>query len=196
MNKAIFFTYFCICETARAKQPARHLLSSRSCPMAKMASCSAMRWICLLFGLLLLTFMPARAGHSPPKVTLRIHVQTTGEGQSSLEATPIQVPPDGEQILVRTIPEVSEGQLVDAQQDAGVLRLRFNHSGQISLSAATAQNQGRILVVLIDGQVVYAPLIDVQITNGELDIPHPVSAAIVQLLQDVAKQNLRQAART
>ena len=147
-------------------------------------------------GLLLLTWIPAKAGHTPPKIILRIHVQTTGEGQSNLEATPIQLPPDGEQILIRALPEVSETQLVSAEQDAGGLHLKFNHSGQVSLSAVTAQNQGRILVVLIDGQVIYAPNIDEQITDGELDIPHPVPAAILQLLQELAKENLRRDVRT
>jgi hypothetical protein len=154
-----------------------------------------MRWTFLLVGLLLLTFLPARAGHTPPKVILRIHVQTTGEGQSTLEATSIQLPPQGEQILMRTLPEVSETQLIDAQQDANGARLKFNHAGQVSLSAATAQNQGRILIVLIDGQVVYAPTIDEQITNGELDIPHPLPPIIIQLLQEVAKDNLRRSAK-
>jgi preprotein translocase subunit SecD len=155
-----------------------------------------MRWSCLLIGLLVLTVLPARAGHTPPKVILRVHVQTTGEGQSPMEATTIQIPPQGEQILVRTLPEVSESQLIDVQQDANGLHLKFNHSGQVSLSAATAQNQGRIMVVLIDGQVIYAPVIDMQITDGELDVPHPVSPVIVQLLQELAKKNVRQAART
>ena len=155
-----------------------------------------MRWTCLLTGLLLVTFLPARAGHSPPKVTFQVHVQTTGEGQSSMETTTIQIPPRGEQILIRTLPEVSEGQIIDVEQDATGLRIRFNHTGQVDLSAVTAQNQGRILVVMVDGQVIYAPMIDTQITTGELDIPHPLPPPIVQLLQDIAKKNVRQAART
>ena len=155
-----------------------------------------MRWTCFLLGLLLLTFLPARAGHTPPKVTLRVHVQTTGEGQSPMEVGSIRIPPQGEEILIRAIPEVSEIQLVDVQQDADGLHLRFNHTGTVDLDAATAQNQGRILVVIIDGQVVYAPTIDMQITNGVLDIPHPIPAPIVQLLQNVAKKNVRQINRT
>jgi hypothetical protein len=155
-----------------------------------------MRWTLVLIGLLPFFLLPARAGHTPPKIILRIHVQTTGEGQSPMEVTTIQLPPQGEQILIRAIPEISEIQLIDAEQDANGVRLRFNHTGQVSLSAATAQNQGRILVVLIDGQVVYAPVIDMQITNGELVIPHPLPAIIVQLLQEVAKQNIRQANRS
>jgi preprotein translocase subunit SecD len=156
-----------------------------------------MRWTFLLIGLLFLTFLPARAGHSPPTVVLRVHVQTTGEGLSPQEATTIALPPNGEQIQVRTLPEVSEHDLIDVRQDAsGVVHLLFNHVGQVSLSAVTAQNQGRILVVLIDGYVVYAPTIDEQITNGELDLPRPLSPTILQLLQEVARKNVRQAAKS
>jgi preprotein translocase subunit SecD len=156
-----------------------------------------MRWTCLLIGFLFLTFLPAKAGHSPPKVILRIHVQSPGEGQSALEVSSLALPPNGEQIQVRTLPEATERDLVDVQQDAsGVVHLQFNHVGQVNLSAVTAQNQGRILVVLIDGVVVYAPIIDQQITNGELDLPRPLNPQILQFLQEVARQNVRQAART
>jgi len=156
-----------------------------------------MRWTCLLMGFLLLTFLPAQAGHSAPKVVLRVHVQTTGEGQSPMEVTTISVPPNGEQIQVRTLPEITEHELVDVRQDAsGAVHLLFNHVGQVNLSAVTAQNQGRILVVLIDGYVVYAPVIDEQITSGELDLPHPINPQVLQLLQEVARQNVRQAAKT
>jgi len=150
-----------------------------------------------MMGILFLTFLPARAGHSPPKVILRVHVQTPGEGQSPLEVTTLSLPPNGERIQVRTLPEVTEHDLVDVRQDAsGVVHLLFNHVGQVNLSAVTAQNQGRILVVLIDGQIVYAPIIDEQITNGELDLPRPINPQVLQLLQEVARKNVRQAART
>jgi hypothetical protein len=155
-----------------------------------------MRWICLL-GLLCFTFLPAQAGHSPPKILLSVNVQSPGEGQSPMEVTSINVPPDGETIQVRTLPEVTEKNLIDVQQDAsGSFRLMFNHVGQVNLSAVTAQNQGRILVVLLNGIVIYAPTIDQQITNGELDIPHPLDPRVVQILQDEAKQNVKQANRT
>jgi preprotein translocase subunit SecD len=155
-----------------------------------------MRWTCLLIGLLVITFLPAQAGSSPPKVFLRVHIQTTGDGQSNLEATTISLPPNGEQIQVRTLPEATEQELTSVEQDAqGVVHLKFNHVGQVSLSAVTAQNQGRILVVLIDGTIVYAPIIDEQITDGELDIPHPLSPQIIALLQEVVQKNLKEAKR-
>jgi preprotein translocase subunit SecD len=155
-----------------------------------------MRWPCLLIGFLFLTFLPAHAGHSPPTVTLRIHIQTTGAGQSAQEVTTITIPPNGEQIQVRTLPEVTEGELVDVQQDASGLHLKFDHVGQVNLNAVTAQNQGRILVVLVDGYVIYAPMIDEQISNGQLNIPHPLPAQILQFLQEVVQKNLREAAKT
>ena len=152
-----------------------------------------MRWICLLLALVL--FSPARAGSDPPQVTLRIHVQTSGEGLSAQEATTIPIPPNGEQIQVRTLPEASERDLVAVEQDAGGLHLQFNHVGTVNLNAVTAQNQGRILVVLIDGRPFYAPMIDEQISNGRIDIPHQVPAQIYALLQQFVARNLKEAAR-
>jgi len=73
------------------------------------------------------------------------------------------------------------------------MRLQFNHTGTVDLNAATAQNQGRLLVVIIDGNVVYAPTIDTQINDGQLTIPHQIPNEVVQLLQQVAAQNIRKA---
>jgi hypothetical protein len=144
--------------------------------------------------LLLLTMLPAQAGHNPPKIILRVHVQTTGEGLPAALATTITLPPNGETIQIRTLPEASENDLIDVKQAPdGTVRLFFDHRGQVNLSAATGENQGRILVLMIDGYITYAPIIDQQITNGELDIPHPLSTQVVQLLQETAKHNVREA---
>jgi len=161
-----------------------------------------MRPIHLLFPLLLLTLLPALAGHSPPKILLRVHVQTTGDGLSPQQATTVTLPNDGETIQIRTFPEVTEQELIGVKADAaGNLQLFFNHQGQVNLSAVTAENQGRLLVVMIGANIgypIYAPMIDTQITNGELDIPHthPLPPEVVQLLQDEAKENVRQATRS
>ncbi len=156
-----------------------------------------MRFLCLLIGLFLVVYTPAHAGHSPPKVSLRVHIQTTGDGLSAQEATTITLPPNGEQIQVRTLPELTERDLVDVEPlPSGGVRLTFDHTGKDNLNAVTSQNQGRILVVLIDGVIVYAPIIDLQITSGQLDIPHALTPQIIQVLQQVAKENVRQANRT
>jgi hypothetical protein len=160
------------------------------------AHSSIMRWIFLLAGLLFLAFLPAHAGHSPPQIFLRIHVQTNGTGQSAMEVTTIKIPPSGQEIMIRTLPEVSEKNLSGVAQDQAGLHLTFDHVGTVNLNAVTAQNQGRILVVLIDGFVIYAPLIDEQISNGQLDIPRQVTPQILTLLQDLVKRNIRQANKT
>jgi len=154
-----------------------------------------MRPICLLpFCLLLLTFLPAHAGHKPPQVSLRINIQTAGEGLSSSQATNIGIPPNGEIIQIRALPEVTEKDLIDVKTDsAGTVFLFLNHRGKVNLDASTGQNQGRILVVMIDGYVIYAPVIDQQITNGVFAIPHPLPAEVIKLLQDTAARNVKEA---
>lgn len=156
-----------------------------------------MRWICLLAGLLFFTAVPAYAGHSAPKVFLRVNIQTPGEGQSPLEVATMMIPPNGEQIQVRRLPEVTEKDLVDVEQDAsGAVHLWFNHQGQVALSAVTAENQDRIMVVTLNGYVVYAPVIDEQISNGELILPHQINPSYIEALKATARDNLRQAAKT
>jgi preprotein translocase subunit SecD len=152
-----------------------------------------MRYV--LFALALFVVLPAHAGKSPPKITLRVHVQTTGDGLSQNQAQTVFLPPNGEPIQLRALPEASEHNLVSVDPRPGGTLLSFDHDGQINLSAVTAQNQGRILVVFINGFIVYAPVIDEQITNGQLLIPHELAPHIIQQLQDLAKKNVRNASR-
>jgi len=157
-----------------------------------------MRLLCLPFGLLLLMLVPAQAGSTPKaQIFLRVHIQTNAEGLPSTQVVSIGIPPDNEQIQIRAIPEITEQNLTDVQTTPnGTVRLLFDHTGQINLDAVTAQNDGRIMVVMIDGYVVYAPVIDQHITSGELDIPHPLSPQVLQLLKQVAQQNIIKAKKT
>jgi len=143
--------------------------------------------------LLLFSLLPVHAGHKPPQVLLRIAVQTTGEGLGPGQAATIALPPNGEIIQIRAIPEVTEKDLVDVKTDsAGTVFLFLNHRGKVNLDAATGQNQGRMLVVTIDGYVIYAPVIDQQISNGVFAIPHPLPPELIKLLQDIAQKNVRE----
>jgi hypothetical protein len=155
-----------------------------------------MRAAFCLLGLLLLFAWPARAGKTPPKVVLSVHIQTTGDGLSPNQAQTIFLPPNGEPIQIRTMPEVTERDLISVDPEPGGTLLTFDHPGEINLSAVTAQNQGRILVVLINGYIVYAPLVDEQISNGQLLLPHALTPQVVQLLQEVAKKNVQDNRRT
>ena len=146
--------------------------------------------------LFVFTLAPVLAGHSPPKIFFAIYVQTTGEGLPTSQARPIQIPPDGQTILIRALPEVTEHNLIDVQEDAsGSVHFRFDHDGQVALSAATGEYQGRILVLTINAFIFYAPVIDEQITDGELIMPHHLDPTILKLLQDVAQQNVKEANR-
>ena len=155
-----------------------------------------MRRLCLLVAFPLVSFLPAHAGHKPPQILMRVYIQTN-EGLPPTEARPVQVPPDNEVIQVRTIPELTENQLTAVEADAsGAVHLHFDHSGQVDLDAFTAQDQGRIMVVFIDGVIVYAPTIDTQLSNGELILPHPLTPETVRLLQEKAAANNAQEKRT
>ncbi len=156
-----------------------------------------MRPICqsfLLLCLIVVSFLPAHAGHKPPKIFIRIHIQTAGEGLPTTQAVSVPIPPNGEIIQIRAIPEVSEQDLVDVKADAsGSVFLFLNHRGKVNLDASTGQNEGKILVVLLNGVVIYAPVIDQQISNGVFVIPHPLPPEVIQQLQEVAKQNVKDA---
>jgi preprotein translocase subunit SecD len=152
-----------------------------------------MRLLCLLVGWIGLTFAPLHAGHSGPQVLMRVYVQSPGEGMSPQQVLQVRVPPDNEVIQIRSLPEVTEADLTDVQTDAsGSVHFIFDQIGQANLDAATAQNQGRIMVVAIDGVVVYAPVIDQEITTGVLVIPHPLPPQVVQLLKKTAQLNVHQ----
>lgn len=146
----------------------------------------------LFFALALFIALPVQAGKTPPKLLLRIHVQTTGSGLPDTQAHTVLLPPNGEPIQVRALPEVSEVNLIGVDPRPGGTLLLFDHAGQINLSAVTAQDQGRILVVFLNGFIIYAPVIDEQITNGQLLLPHPLAPEIVKLLQQIAADNVRQ----
>ena len=149
----------------------------------------------LLLLLFLAGLVPAMAGSSPPKVIMRVYVQTN-EGLPETEARPVAIPPDNEIIQVRTLPELTEQELTAVETDtSGAVHLHFNHTGQVDLNVCTSENQGRILVVMVDGYIVYAPTIDEQVSSGELILPHPLQPEIVKLLQDTAAQNVRKASK-
>ncbi len=156
-----------------------------------------MRWIPRLAAVLFLLALPAHAGHSPPKVLFRVFIQTASEGMPASEALSVTIPPNNETIMVRSMPELTEANLVDVHADAsGNVHFLLDHPGQVNLDAITAQDQGRIMVVSLNGYVVYAPLIDEQITTGELIVPHTIDPLIIKLLENTAVQNVRNEKKT
>lgn len=147
-----------------------------------------------LFCLTLLC-LPVQAGHSGPKLLFRIHVQTTGQGLSDQEAIPITLTHPNENILVRALPEITENDILTVQEEASGTRFYFNHEGKVALDVFTAQNQGRAMVVLLNSEVIYAPIIDEEITTGQLLIPKKFKPEILEALKDIAEKNTKEATR-
>jgi hypothetical protein len=152
------------------------------------------RWSLLLLSLTLVNFLPAKAGSKPPQVIFRVFVQTAGEGLPTTQAINIPLPPTGEIIQVRALPEITEHDIFDVKPDVnGGVILTLDHRGRVNLSATTGEDQGKIMVVMLNGVVIYAPVIDAQITNGVLEIPHPIDPSFIKTMQEMAKQNVRDA---
>lgn len=77
-----------------------------------------------------------------------------------------------ETIAIRNIPEVSEKEIRRVRTLAdGTVVVEFDDFGKTKLEVATNTGRGLILVVIVNGRVVYAPLIDTHLTRGMLALP-------------------------
>lgn len=77
-----------------------------------------------------------------------------------------------EKIAIQSLPELSEKDLrkVTPRSDGTVL-LEFDDFGRTKLDVATSTGRGLIMVVIVNGRVVYAPRIDIVLQNGCLLLP-------------------------
>lgn len=152
----------------------------------------------LVFGLVLSVVAPAaRAGAPAPKVTLRLCVQVDAQSGAteSKQTVPVRLVNPDQVIYINAMPEASEHDLVGIEPYSGVAGesgaiLHFSRHAAISLNNATVQNQGRILVVLLDGRPVYTPVIDGPLTTGDFIVPRGVLPLELAELQKVIKINL------
>ena len=120
-------------------------------------------WLC---GLLLWV----GAAEKPP-VLLRVHLQAP-EGAKGMVTVPITLLNPPETIAIRNIPEVSEKEIRQVRTlPDGVVVVEFDDFGKTKLEVATNTGRGLILVVIVNGRVVYAPRIDTNLTRGALALP-------------------------
>ena len=141
------------------------------------------------------------AAQKPP-VLLRVHLQAPegAKGQVSVPVTHFQ---PNETIAIQNLPEVTEKEIrkISTRVD-GTILVEFNDFGRTKLEVATSTGRGLILVVLVNGRVVYAPRIDTVITNGAILVPAgsvtpeeitqvngDISKAKEQRLKDVPRSN-------
>lgn len=137
-------------------------------------------------------FLFGFAGKTPPKSTLRIHVQTENQGAMGTQIVPVTLYNPTKQIVVRAQPELSERDIATLESSpadvASAMRITFNDHGRIVLNTVTMENQGKILVVFLNGRVVYAPIIDKVVTDGTLIIPRGVVEEEVTTLREQVKK--------
>jgi hypothetical protein len=121
------------------------------------------------------------AAEKPPFL-LRVHLQAP-EGAKGMVSVPVTLFQPNETIAIQSLPEVSEKEIrkVSTRADGTVL-VDFNDFGRTKLEVGTSTGRGFILVVLVNGRVVYAPRIDTVITNGSILLP-PGSITPEEILQ-------------
>ncbi len=140
------------------------------------------------------------AAEKPPFL-LRVHLQAP-EGAKGMVSVPVTLFQPNETIAIQSLPEVSEREIrkISTRSDGTVL-VDFNDFGRTKLEVGTSTGRGFILVVLVNGRVVYAPRIDTVITNGSILLP-PGSITPDEILQvnaEVEKskeQNLKDVPRS
>ena len=125
------------------------------------------------------------AAEKPPFL-LRVHLQAP-EGAKGMVSVPVTLFQPNETIAIQSLPEVSEREIrkVSTRADGTVL-VDFNDFGRTKLEVGTSTGRGFILVVLVNGRVVYAPRIDTVITNGSILLP-PGSMTPDEILQENAE---------
>ena len=126
-------------------------------------------------------FLWVGAAEKPP-VLLRVHLQAP-EGAKGQVSVPVTLFQPNETIAIQSLPEVTEKEIrrISTRVDGTVL-VEFNDFGKTKLEVATSTGRGFILVVLVNGRVVYAPRIDTVITNGSILLP-PGSITPDEILQ-------------
>jgi len=110
------------------------------------------------------------AAEKPP-VLLRVHLQAP-EGAKGMVTVPVTLLNPPETIAIRNLPEVSEKDVQKVRTMAdGTVVVEFDDFGKTKLEVATNTGRGFILVVIVNGRVVYAPRIDTNLTRGALALP-------------------------
>ena len=110
------------------------------------------------------------AAEKPP-VLLRVHLQAP-EGAKGMVTVPMTLLNPPATIAIRNIPEVSEKEIRKIQSlPDGTVVVEFDDFGKTKLAVATNTGRGLILVVIVNGRVVYAPRVDTILNQGCLLLP-------------------------
>ena len=132
------------------------------------------------------------AAEKPP-VLLRVHLQAP-EGAKGMVTVPMTLLNPPATIAIRNIPEVSEKEIRKIQSlPDGTVVVEFDDFGKTKLEVATNTGRGLILVVIVNGRVVYAPTIDTNLTRGTLALPAgSILPAEIEALNDIRNKERAQ----
>ena len=106
-----------------------------------------------------------------PPLLFRVHLQAP-EGSKGQVSVPVTLFNPSQTISIQSLPEVSEKEIrkVSTRVDGSIL-VEFTDFGQTKLEVGTSTGRGLIMVVIVNGRVVYAPRIDTVLVNGCLLLP-------------------------
>lgn len=137
-----------------------------------------------VFILLLVPLSMGWAGGSKPSITFRLHVQVVEKIGDGSQVIPLALTQPVQTITVARTPHLAETHLLSATPtpDGGMM-IQTSSTGARLLEEATVSNPGKIMVILLNGQVVYAPIIDIPLRSGRLLIPGPIPPELVAGLQ-------------
>jgi hypothetical protein len=134
------------------------------------------------------------AGSSKPPIFIRIHVEAP-KGTPQNRVVPIALADGSSQqpeiIQVSKFAILSESNIKGAMRlPGGGALLTFDATGSNALEVATSQNIGRTLVVICNGRVAYAPMIDVALRKGKMFVPRGITDEEFAILEKyIAKKN-------
>jgi hypothetical protein len=133
---------------------------------------------------------PLHAGGDKPKLVLRVYTQNEDPAARSM---PLNLVDPDQQIHINVDPEASERDLESIEPymggngEKGVV-LHFSRHTGLLLNAATMEKMGKILVVSLNGRIVYSPVIDTPL-NETLVVPKGVTPQDMVLLDAQVKEN-------
>lgn len=138
--------------------------------------------------LVLLVAMVWMAGSDRPPIMVRFHLQAS-QTESKENVIPVTLANPPQVIYMRKRPEITEADIQSAKMlPGGHVLFVFVPTVKEQLEAFTRANPGAILIVMVNGRVVYAPVIDVALTEGHFIIPENVSAEEVTEIDAFAKK--------
>ena len=131
------------------------------------------------------------AGSQKPKFSFRVHVQA-GDQIRDERVVPVALVAPNEIIRVHKLPALTEKYIVDAMETSnGGVILGFNQAGKHSLETVTSTEMGQILVVIMNGRVIYDAQIDMPMSSGRLLIPTGLTETDILMLKAHIKERQR-----